>query len=289
MTGYSERRWTSRDGLSLFARDYPGASGSAQLPVVCLHGLTRNSSDFENVAPFIAQTGRRVIVPDVRGRGLSAWDPNPSNYVPPIYARDVIELLDALGVSRAAFIGTSMGGIIMMMLAARHRQRIASAVLNDVGPKVSPEGLARIQSYAGRPVEIASWTDAVAYVRRINEDALPHLTDAEWDQFAERTFERREQGPRLKYDAAIAVPLRGGKAKAPSLVAWMLYKRLAKGRPVLIVRGAKSDILSHETASKMAARSTTADLVEVPGIGHAPMLDEPVAKEALLKFLEQVD
>lgn len=289
MTGYSERLWQSRDGLSFFARDYPGESGAAKLPVVCLHGLTRNSGDFGGLAPAIAQSGRRVIVPDVRGRGRSAWDPNPGNYIPQIYARDVLELLDALGVSRAVFVGTSMGGIIMMMLAIRHRQRVAAAVLNDVGPVVSPEGLARIKSYAGQPLDVKSWSDAVAYVRGINQAALPYLNDAEWEEFTERTFEKADEGPRLKYDPAIAVPLQKGKAKAPSLIAWFLYRRLAKGRPVLIVRGANSDILSHATAMKMTTVTTKARLVEIPGVGHAPTLDEPVAAEAMMSFLDRVD
>ena len=115
---YEERRWTSHDGLSLFARDYPAAGGGDHLPVICLHGLTRNSKDFEDAAPLIAVRGRRVIVPDVRGRGLSGRDPIPSNYHPKTYARDVLSLMDGLGIPRAIFIGTSMGGIITMTLAA---------------------------------------------------------------------------------------------------------------------------------------------------------------------------
>lgn len=289
MTSYSERRWTSSDGLLLFARDYAGESGAARLPVICLHGLTRNSSDFENVAPFISGLGRRVIVPDVRGRGLSQWDSNADNYVPRTYARDVQELLDSLGIARAVFVGTSMGGIIMMMLAARRRRQIAAAVLNDVGPKVSPEGLARIQSYAGKTVQLNSWPDAVAYVRAINGAALPHLNDEDWERFAERTFERGKNEPVLKYDVGISKSLAAGKAKATSFVAWMLYRRLAKGRPTLIVRGATSDILSKETADRMVAVSPTARLVEVPGVGHAPMLDEPVSKAALASFLQEVE
>lgn len=286
--GYSDRRWTSSDGLSLYCRDYPGASGSARLPVVCLHGLTRNSSDFEEVAPAIAAMERRVIVPDVRGRGESAWDSNNGNYVPQTYARDVVELLAALGISRAVFVGTSMGGIIMMMLAARQRDKIAAAVLNDVGPEVAPEGLARIQSYAGRPVELTNWDDAVAYVRDLNQSALPHFNDDDWERMAERTFERTDGTPTLKYDAGISAPLNSGKAKAPSFLAWMLFKRLVKGRPVLVVRGETSDILSRATAERMVAGRSNVELVEVPGVGHAPMLNEPTSQVALAAFLRKV-
>lgn len=288
MISYAERRWTSSDGLSLFARDYPGDSGLARLPVICLHGLTRNSSDFEDVAPFIAALGRRVIVPDVRGRGLSQWDANPNNYVPRTYARDVKEMLDALGISRAVFIGTSMGGIIIMLLAAWHRARIAAAVLNDAGPQVSPEGIARIQSYAGKRVELNNWADAVAYVRQVNQAALPHLSDGEWERLTERSFERGKNGPTVKYDVGISATLSAGKVKAPTVLAWMLYRRLAKRCPVLILRGATSDILSKKTADRMAAVGPRARLVEVPGVGHAPLLDEPVSKAALAAFLEEV-
>ena len=170
---YAERRWTSRDGLNLFARDYAGASGEARLPVICLHGLTRNSKDFEDVAPIIAGWGRRVIVPDVRGRGQSDRDPNPKNYRPPIYARDVLEMMAALDVPRAVFLGTSMGGIITMTLAALRPKAIAAAILNDVGPAIAPEGVARILSYAGKPVDVRSWDDAADYVRRTNVVAFP--------------------------------------------------------------------------------------------------------------------
>ena len=274
--------------MSLYARDYPAATGQAKLPVVCLHGLTRNSSDFEDVAPVLASFGRRVIVPDVRGRGRSQWDENSDNYVPRIYARDVIEMLNELGIGRAVFIGTSMGGIIMMMLAIRHRNRIAAAILNDVGPEVSPEGLARIQSYAGTPVELRNWADAVSYVRNINGAALPHLRSKDWVRFAERSFERTGGLPKLRYDPGIAGPLKAGKAKAPKLVAWFLYRRLARACPTLIVRGETSDILSEITAQKMVAASPRARLVEVPGVGHAPMLDEPASKAALESFLQEV-
>lgn len=286
--GFVERRWTSRDGLSLYCRDYAGVEGAPRLPVVCLHGLTRNSSDFEDLAPLLAATGRRVIAPDVRGRGESQWDGNPANYVPRTYARDVMELLDALGIGRAVFLGTSMGGVIMMMLALRHRGRIAAAVLNDVGPEVSPEGLLRIQSYVGRPVELAGWADAVSYVRKLNEGSLPHFDDGDWERMTARTYTRGPGAPTPRYDPAIAAPLQAGKAKAPAMLAWMLYRRLVKSRPALVIRGQTSDILSAATAKRMTAGRTNVTLVEVPGVGHAPTLTEPSSRDALLSFLDRV-
>src|SRR4029079_8285398 len=132
MGEFAEREWRSRDGRTLYARDYAAVGGERSLPVICLHGLTRNSKDFTDVAPRIAADGRRVVVPDVRGRGRSAYDPNPKRYQPLIYARDVLGLLDMLGISKAVFIGTSMGGIMILMIAGLRRRAIAAAVLNDV-------------------------------------------------------------------------------------------------------------------------------------------------------------
>jgi pimeloyl-ACP methyl ester carboxylesterase len=169
---FEERHWTSHDGLSLYFRDYR-ASGD-RLPVICLHGLTRNSKDFEEIAPRIAAGGRRVIVLDVRGRGRSDRDPSPANYHPKTYARDVLGLMDSLGIAKAVFLGTSMGGIITMTLAALRPKAVAAAILNDVGPAVAPEGIARILAYTGKDPGVRSWQDAVDYVRRTSSAALPH-------------------------------------------------------------------------------------------------------------------
>src|SRR5579864_4508779 len=147
MTQFVERRWTTPDGLQLSGRDYAGAAAEARLPVICLHGLTRNARDFEDLAPRIAARGRRVLALDVRGRGQSAWDPQPMRYVPATYAGDVLALLDALGIARAVFIGTSMGGLITMVVGALRPSAVAAAVINDVGPELTPEGLARITGF----------------------------------------------------------------------------------------------------------------------------------------------
>jgi pimeloyl-ACP methyl ester carboxylesterase len=285
MAEFCERSWQSADGLTLFARDYSAAPGPALLPVICLHGLTRNSKDFEDLAPWIASQGRRVIVPDMRGRGRSERDPQPMRYLPKTYVSDVLSLMNALGISRAVFVGTSMGGIITMALSARHRRKIAAAILNDVGPEIDPEGLARIAKYAGKPVTITSWEEAIDYVQNINGAAFPHYTHEDWHRFARRTFRQSEDGqPALDYDAAISAPLRAGKVKASPLVAWFLFRRLAR-RPILLIRGETSDILNRQTANLMKARARDLSLVEISGVGHAPMLDEKQAKEAISSFL----
>lgn len=286
---YSERRWTSSDGLSLFARDYPGADGPAKLPVIAIHGLTRNSADFDAIAPLIARGGRRVLALDVRGRGQSDRATDPMTYQPPVYAKDVLGLLEVAGIERAVFLGTSMGGLITMAITALKSRVVAAAILNDIGPQVSPEGLARIAAYSGQPVDTPTWAAAAAYAKRINEVALPHYTDADWDAFARRVFRDGTEGsPVLDYDPDIAVPIRaaGAKALVPNL--WPFFRRLARKRPTLLIRGGTSDLLGADIAAKMQKAAPEMRYAEIPGIGHAPMLDEPESKAAIFEFLRDV-
>ncbi|MBX3476820.1 MAG: alpha/beta hydrolase [Brevundimonas sp.] len=287
-TPYADRRWTSPDGLSLYARDYAPADGPAKLPVIAIHGLTRNSADFDAIAPLIAASGRRVLAIDVRGRGLSDRAPDPMTYQPPNYAKDVLALMQQAGIERAIFLGTSMGGLITMALAAIKSRVVAGAIINDVGPEVAKEGLARIAAYTGQPVEIHSWADARDYVRRNNAVAFPDRDDAFWDAFARRCFREGTEGtPVLDYDPDIAVPIRtaGAKALVPNL--WPFFRRLTRGRPTLLVRGGTSDLLSEDIAARMRKAARKMDYVEVPDIGHAPMLDEPEARSAIFQFLAE--
>jgi pimeloyl-ACP methyl ester carboxylesterase len=248
MSSYEERRWTARDGLTLFARDYPAAGEGGRLPVICLHGLTRNSKDFEEIAPLIARWGRRVLVPDVRGRGRSDRDPSPKNYKPSVYARDVVEMMAALDIGQAVFIGTSMGGLIMMTLMAVRPTAIAAAILNDVGPAIAPEGIARILSYAGKKADINDWNDATDYVRRTQSVAFPDFEDEDWRRIAMRTFRQGADGPELDYDPAIALPLSKPPSKIAPWVAGFLFRRLARKKPTLLIRGGISDVISSAIA-----------------------------------------
>jgi pimeloyl-ACP methyl ester carboxylesterase len=286
---FADRRFTSPDGLSLYARDYGGADGPARLPVVAIHGLTRNSADFGTIAGLLAQSGRRVLALDVRGRGRSDRAPDPMTYRPDVYARDVLALLEQAGIERAVFLGTSMGGLITMALAALKSRVIAAAILNDIGPEVSPEGLARIAAYTGQPVDTPTWTDAAAYVRQTNGVAFPHYGDEDWEAFARRVFREGTEGvPVLDYDPDISVPIRaaGAKALVPNL--WPSFRRLAKGRPMLLVRGATSDLLGADIAARMRKAAPKMAYAEVTGVGHAPMLDEPEARAAIFEFLREV-
>jgi pimeloyl-ACP methyl ester carboxylesterase len=287
MMDFAERRWTSRDGLALYARDYAARDGEARLPVMCLHGLTRNSKDFEDIAPLIAGWGRRVIVPDVRGRGQSAHDPKPANYNPKTYARDVLGLMDLLGIPRAVFLGTSMGGLITMTVAAIRSKVVAAAILNDVGPAIAPEGVARILNYAGKGAPIASWDDATEYLRSTSGIAFPAFDDDDWRRLAKRTFRDSNGRPELDYDPAIAAPLRA-PGRLVELVAWLLFRRLARRRPTLLIRGGLSDIVSADIAARMHKAAPAMQEVVVPQVGHAPMLDEPVAVDAIAQFLRTV-
>jgi len=282
------RHWTSPDGLSLFARDYAGAAGEARLPVICLHGLTRNSKDFEGLAPAIAAAGRRVLSLDVRGRGQSARDPNVSNYNPAVYAGDLAALMGAAGISRAIFVGTSMGGIITMTLATMRPDLIAGAVLNDIGAEIASEGLTRIAGYVGKVEPAATWAEAAMRARAVNGEALPHLTEADWMTFARRTW--REEAPgRLMpdYDPAIAEafsPLPPGQSQ-PSADLWPLFTALSIARPLLLIRGGTSDLLTAATADRMQAAAPQMRRLEVADTGHAPTLDEPECRQAILDFL----
>jgi len=289
--GYEERVIATADGLALYVRDYPPLLPETGLPVICLHGLTRNSRDFEVVAPRIAALGRRVIVPDVRGRGKSANDPDPAHYVPAVYVQDVLKLMDGLGVDKAVFVGTSMGGLITLTLAMLAPARIAASVLNDIGPKIDMHGLARIAAYIGHVVPMPDWDAAAEAVRAVNASAFPDRADddAFWDVFARRTCRVREDGQiELDYDPHIALAFADFDADEAEPDLSPFFQALA-AKPVLSLRGAHSDLLTAATVAHMRALKPDLDAVTVENVGHAPTLEEPDAWDALLSFLAKVE
>jgi pimeloyl-ACP methyl ester carboxylesterase len=196
-------------------------------------------------------------------------------------------MMESLGISRAVFLGTSMGGIVTMTLAALRSKAVAAAILNDVGPAVAPEGIARILAYAGKNSAVANWDNAAEYVRRTNAVAFPHYRADDWRRFAERTFRDDGEGPKLDYDPAIAGPLKP-PSRLTTFLAWLLFRKLARGRPTLLIRGATSDIVSRDIARRMKRHAPGLELAEVPGVGHAPTLDEPAAIAAIETFLDRV-
>lgn len=280
----SEHTVRSADGLGLFVRDYAATAPVLGLPVLCLHGLTRNSADFDLVAPRIAALGRRVIAMDVRGRGRSDWDGTPSRYTPLTYAQDALKVLDQLGEERAVWLGTSMGGLITMVAAAMAPDRLEGAILNDIGPVLDPRGIARIVSYVGKSEPRATWDEAAAAVAMIQAQAYPDADAAFWHTFARRTFRKRADGRlELDYDPAIAQP-----APNPAPDLRPVFKAL-EPIPTLVLRGALSDILSREGVEEMRALKDDLEVSEIPNVGHAPTLEEPSAWLPIVDFLAKVN
>ena len=283
MAEWTDRYWTSGDGLRLHYRDYDGPSDRP--PIVCLPGLTRNVRDFESVADRHAGAWR-VLALNFRGRGDSAHDPEPGNYAPNTYAADVLSLFDAIGIDRAVLLGTSLGGIVTMILAAAAHDRIAGAMLNDIGPEIDPRGIERIRGYVGRSTDFGSWEEVASALATRNADVYPQYDPAQWLAFAKRIC--RERGGRISFDYDMAISSNFNRAPSgPGASMWPQFQALA-GLPLLILRGELSDLLEAEVARKMAETLPEAELVVVPGIGHAPALDEPEAIAAIDRLLERV-
>jgi pimeloyl-ACP methyl ester carboxylesterase len=269
----------------LFYRDYAPAVDLGRLPVVCLPGLTRNSRDFEHIAPRL-QSQRRVLTPDLRGRGWSQHDPNWQNYHPGTYLADITRMLEDAGVQRVVLLGTSLGGILSMLLAATQPQIVAGVILNDVGPEVAPEGLARISNYVGRHAPVTNWDEAVDTVRATYGFALPDLSDADWLMHARRSYSEIDGMPRLDMDPMIGEAVRSAPAAAaPDL--WPLFAAL-RPIPTLALRGATSDILSVATFERMQREKPDLECVTVPNRGHVPLLDEPECIAAIDAFMARV-
>lgn len=285
MTGYRDRYYQSTDGLWLYARDYDGPA--ERVPVLCLPGLTRNSRDFEALAPVLAAS-RRVICPDFRGRGRSQYG-NPKSYRPDVELGDVLTLLDALKIAKAAVIGTSRGGLVGMAMAAAAHDRLAGLALNDIGPVIDTDGLIRIRNYIGPSPGFSSWEDAVVGLKATNP-GFPGLTETQWTTFARRVFRNEAGLPRPDYDMGLADTFPTVEAissgKLPD--AWPLFEKIAP-LPALVLRGENSDLLREETVTEMRARYQALAAVTVRNRAHVPFLDEPEAAEALNEWLAAID
>ncbi len=283
MTEYTEHRYQSACGqLELFARDYPGDGP----PLLLMHGLTRNSGDFEPLARHLAGP-YRLIVPDQRGRGLSPDDPNPANYRPDTYAGDMFALLDSLGIENPGLIGTSMGGLMAMVMNAMRPGSFPAIVLNDVGPVLDEAGLDRIGGYVGRVEPFADWAGAARACAEVNASAFPDFTQDDWQAWARRTCRQLPDGRvAFAYDPAIANGFADiGDTPQPDL--WPLWDALGQ-TPVLLIRGALSDLLAPDTVAQMKDRHEGPfSHIDVPNRGHAPMLDEPAALGAIRAFLKE--
>lgn len=279
--------WFTADGLRLFGRDYEPEHCNGWLPVICLHGLTRNSRDFEAVAPWIAGQGRRVFALDMRGRGRSAYDPISDRYNPGVYAQDVLAFMLENQIPRAIFVGTSMGGLITMVLSAMAPASVGGVVFNDVGPEVSASGIARIRGYVGKPADVSTWAQAADYARGVAGAVQPLHSD-EYDLIARRLFHEKDGKLLLDYDPRIAEPILAADPDVAPPNLWPIYEGLAAIAPILVVRGEESDILTRGTVARMGEKALDFASVEVPGMAHAPTLEEPAAKAAVQAFLTRV-
>ena len=284
MSEFSDRFWSSRDGLKLHYRDYPGRED--RVPVLCLPGLTRNARDFEGVAERLAGEWR-VLCPDMRGRGDSAYAKDSATYNPMQYVDDIALLLEDQGIARFAVIGTSLGGLMTMVMGMIMPQRIAGAVLNDIGPEIERTGLARIKDYVGQGRSFPTWMHAARALEEIQGPAYPDYQIGDWLRVAKRLMTLGSNTRIVfDYDMKIAEPLANMDPDNQADL-WPGIEGLA-AKPVLIVRGTLSDILSQNTLDEMQKRLPQAEVVTIARVGHAPTLDEPEAAAAIERLLDRI-
>jgi len=284
MAEYTDGFWWSKDGLRLHYRNYAGSTDRP--PILCLPGLTRNARDFEAVADRLAGDWRLICV-DLRGRGESAYAKDPMTYAPLTYLQDIEALFAELAITRYIAFGTSLGGILTMLLAATARETMAAALINDVGPLLEPAGIDRIRGYVGKSQSWPTWLHAARGIAEANAAAFPGYVLEDWLAMAKRLCRLAASGRIVfDYDMKIAEPFKipGGEA---GFDMWAGLDKLA-GRPSLLLRGGLSDLLSAATATKMGERVAELAVVTVPDVGPAPTLDEPAARIAIDQLLARV-
>ncbi|HEX5182844.1 MAG TPA: alpha/beta hydrolase [Allosphingosinicella sp.] len=283
MADWTDGWWMSADGLRLHYRDYAG--DESRPPILCIPGLTRNARDFEGVADRL--TGRRrLICVDLRGRGESAYAKDPMAYVPPVYLQDVEALTLALGLPRFIVFGTSLGGLIAMLIALADRARLAGVLLNDVGPEIEAAGLDHIRTYVGRSQVWPTWMHAARALSEAQKERYPDWTIDQWLIFAKRVCRLTAEGRIvLDYDMRIAEPIR---LPQPEIDLWPMFRALA-GIPTLLVHGGLSDLLSDAAVARMRAEMPDMDVAIVPRVGHAPTLEEPEAVAGIDRLLARVE
>ncbi|MBX9590742.1 MAG: alpha/beta hydrolase [Hyphomonadaceae bacterium] len=288
MQTWNDIHFSARDGLRLYARHYP-AAGSTRRPALCLAGLTRNARDFHDLATALAaaeETGREVYALDSRGRGRSERDRDWNNYSLLVELNDALDFMTMKGLNDAAIIGTSRGGLLAMMMAVLRPTAMGAVVLNDIGPVVERDGLARIVAYVGRIPLPKDWKEAADLVREMNRRQFTAVPDAQWSDFARAWFNDDNGLPAPGYDPEIARALSFTEGPAPEL--WPQFGALARV-PVLAIRGENSDLLSAKTLAEMRARHPRLTTLTVRGQGHAPLLKDAPTIRAVAEFLAQTD
>jgi pimeloyl-ACP methyl ester carboxylesterase len=270
-------RFAAPDGLSLFYRDE-----GAGLPLLCLPGLTRTGEDFDALAPHLPPV--RLIRPDYRGRGRSAWA-DPATYTVPAEARDALALLDHLGIARAAILGTSRGGLIGMFLAAMAKPRLLGLALVDVGPVLERAGLERIFAYVGRRPSARTYEEGAAQMAK-GSPGFSDVPEARWMEEARRFYRETERGLDIAYDPKLREAFLAA-FQGPPADLWPLFDACA-GLPLALLRGAGSDLLGADAAAEMRRRRPDMIFADIPGRGHVPFLDEEESMSAIREWLERM-
>lgn len=290
MTATTDHFVTAPDGLRLHVREW-GERTFGGLPVVCLPGLARTTADFEALGAALAGDARhprRVLALDYRGRGLSDHDPDPDHYSVAVELDDVLAVLTACAVPSAVIVGTSRGGLIAMTLGAVRPTAIAGVVLNDIGPVIEPQGLLRIKNYVGKLTQPRDFAEGAEILRRVSGDQFPRLGEADWLAAARRTWREQDGRLVLGYDPQLARTLAAFDPDQPLPALWPQFDALTHV-PLMVIRGANSDILSVATVAAMRARRHELTILEVPDQGHAPLLAEPETIAPVAAFITECE
>jgi pimeloyl-ACP methyl ester carboxylesterase len=288
--GFTSLFVTAPDGLRLHVRAW-GTRGGRGLPIVCLPGLTRNGSDFEELGAAFAGDAaqpRWVMAIDSRGRGGSDHDPNPDNYSFPVELADVLAVLSAIEVGPAIFIGTSRGGILAMLLGSARPAAVAGVILNDIGPVLDPRGLMRLKGYVGKMPTPRSFEEGAEILRRLGDAQFPALSMQDWVLQAKRTWKTADGGLVLDYDPKLSQTLADVDIERPLPALWAQFDSLAR-LPLMVVHGMNSDILSAATIDAMLARRLDIDVLQVRDQGHAPLLAEAAVIARISAFVTLCD
>ena len=285
------RFFSASDGLKLHLRDF-GPADSALAPIVCLPGLSRNSLDFEPLARYLGQNGsgpaRRIVALDYRGRGLSDHDPDWRNYNIAVESGDILAVLTACGIEQAIFIGTSRGGMHVMALSALRPGLIKAAVLNDIGPVLEAKGLARIRGYVGKLPMPGSWADAIDLLKHIGSAHFTALTPQDWEHYARTSFAENDGKFEMRYDLRLLKTLEHLDLEAPLPQLWPQFDGL-RHRPLMVVRGGNSDLLSKATLAQMQQHHPDCAIFTVDGQGHAPLLTDAPTLGRIADFIASCD
>jgi pimeloyl-ACP methyl ester carboxylesterase len=289
-SGFAGQFITAPDGLGLFVRRY-GQPNDRRLPIVCLPGLTRNGADFHEIATALTADpaqSRLVIAIDARGRGQSGYDPDPANYAFPVELADVVAVLTALEIGPAIFLGTSRGGILTMLLGAVRPGAIAGVILNDIGPVIEAKGLVRLKGYVGKLPDPRTYAEGAEILRRLGDAQFPAMTPEQWLTQARRTWKEVKGRLVLDYDPKLSKTLENVDLESPLPPLWAQFDSLARV-PLMVIRGANSDLLSASTVEAMRARRLDVDVVDVPAQGHAPLLAESDVIARITAFVTLCD